>query len=262
MSTWGDQNSAAISNWISKLSPVADENLCIASIPAHPPPPRSIPSLANSASSPESKEISVESRKRKQFDSGQDHFARVQKRAYLPNKQEEYFCIRQSDAASEMDDDRASVAGSTPSLISNRPILEAKSPSRRASRSTSPIRSTLALLRSAVPPIDICQPGPAAAANPGEAVNKLKAFLLDGYDKAFIPIQLEVSLSAFCLTPISSMLTIHTNRHNYAKLLQMKLLPCTEQCSMTITDIQLKSLTPCGEVSRRYIMRLMHAATF
>ncbi|KAH6661864.1 hypothetical protein B0J14DRAFT_663144 [Halenospora varia] len=93
-----------------------------------------------------------------------------------------------------MDEDRASVAGSNPSLISNRPILEAKPPSRRSSRSTSPIRSTVALLRSAAPPIDICQPGPAAAASPGEAVNKLKGFLLDGYDKAFIPRQLEARL--------------------------------------------------------------------
>jgi hypothetical protein len=35
----------------------------------------------------------------------------------------------------------------------------------------SPTRSTLALLRSAALPIEICQPGPAAA-SPGEAVNK------------------------------------------------------------------------------------------
>lgn len=213
MSTWGDQNSAAIIHWISKLSPVADENLCIPSTPAHSPPPRSIPSLANSASSPESKEISIESRKRNQFDTRQDHFARVQKRAYLPNKQEEYFCMRQSDMASEMEDDTASVAGSTRSIMSHRPILQPQPPSRRA-RSTSPVRVTLALLRQAVPPIDICQPGPEATADPGEAVNTLKSFLLKGYDKAFIPTELKVSLSAFCLTPISSMLTIHTNRNN------------------------------------------------
>ena len=100
-----------------------------------------------------------------------------------------------------MGEDRASVAGSNPSLISNKPILEAKPPSRRSSRSTSPIRSTLALLRSAAPPIEICQPGPAAATSPGEAVNKLKGFLLHGYDKAFIPRQVEVS--AFAEFPIS-----------------------------------------------------------
>jgi hypothetical protein len=196
--------------------------------------------LANSASSLDSEEISTRSRKRKRYDTEQDHLERVQKRGHLQNKhlaaenleeghlvaaylgtghieagntvaekseaadfkteqfesrhlEEEYFGAEQSEPESfETDEDRVSVAGSNPSLISNRPILEAKSPSRRSSRSTSPIRSTLALLRSAAPPIDICQPGPAAAVSPGEAVINLKGYLLDGYDKAFIPRQLEV----------------------------------------------------------------------
>ena len=69
---------------------------------------------------------------------------------------EEYFGVEQCELEYfEMAEDRASVAGSNPSLLSNRPILEAKPSSRRSSP------STLALLRSAAPPIDICQPGPA-----------------------------------------------------------------------------------------------------
>lgn len=247
-STWTDQDSTAITNWISKLSPRSDEHsatplitttanekLRNASTPAYLP--RSIPSLANSASSPESEEISTLARKRKRKRS--DHLEQAQKRttheqhkhptakhreegdlatAYLGTRrlqagntvaefesrhhhEEEYFGVEQSKPGYfEMDGDRASIAGSNRSLISNRPILDAKPPSRRSSRSTSPIRSTLALLRSAAPPIDICQPGPAAATSPGDAVNKLKGFLLDAYDKAFIPRQLEVCL-CFCSIP-------------------------------------------------------------
>lgn len=89
----------------------------------------------------------------------------------------------------------------------------------------SPTRSTLALLCSAAPPVEICQPGPAAAASPEEAVNKMKGFLLDGYDKAFIPRQLEVCTFAqfpLKLTP--------SYRPDCAKLLRMKLLPYTTQC--------------------------------
>lgn len=248
-STWTDQDSTAITNWISRLPPrseehsatpltttAANERLRNASTPAYLP--RSTPSLANSASSPESEEVSTLTRKHKRKRS--DHLEQAQKRttheqhkhltakyregdlatAYLGTRriqagntvaefrhhhEVEYFGVEQSKPGYyEMDGDRASIAGSNRSLISNRPILDPKPPSRRSSRSTSPIRSTLALLRSAAPPIDICQPGPAAATSPGDAVNKLKGFLLDGHDKAFIPSQLEVCL---CMSSIPNINT-------------------------------------------------------
>jgi len=50
---------------------------------------------------------------------------------------EEYFGAEQSKLEYfGMDDDRVSVAGSNPSFISNRLILESKPPSRRSPRST------------------------------------------------------------------------------------------------------------------------------
>jgi len=149
-----------------------------------------------------------------------------------------------------------SVAGSNTSLTSNRPILEAKPPSRRISRSTSPIRSTLAVLRSAAPPIDICQPGPAAATIPDEAVHRLKGFLLDGYDKAFIPRQLEV----YPFAQFPTLILTPSYRPDYVELLRMKLLSCTMQCFTTITDTHLKSLTRCGRISKTYVTRPMHVA--
>jgi len=160
---------AHIQNWIAKLPSEISSATAASDL-------RSIPPLA---SSPDSEEISTQIRKRKWCKTEQD--PADQKGAH-PQKR----YLRR------MDQDTVSFTGSNPSLISSRPILEAKSPSRRSSRSTSPTRSTLARLRSAAPPIDICQPGPAATASPSEAVNKLKGFLLTGYDKAFIPRQLEV----------------------------------------------------------------------
>ncbi|PVH71697.1 hypothetical protein DL98DRAFT_93645 [Cadophora sp. DSE1049] len=257
MSIWSDQDSAAITNEISKLPPrseeysatlltTANEKLCIGSTPANPS--QSIPSLANSASSPGPEKISTQSRKRKRSDIEQDHLEQAQKRTHQQNKhltaehreeghlvaaylgtgrveagntvadfqaehfesryhEEEYFGVEQPEPEYfKMDKDRASIAGSNRSLISNRPILKAKLPSRQSSRSTSPTRLTLALLRSAALPIDICQPGLAAAASPSKAVNKMKGFLLDGYDKTFISRQLEVC--TFALFPIQSLLPL------------------------------------------------------
>jgi len=66
------------------LLTTANEKLCIASASAYPP--RSIPSLANSASSPESEEISTQSRKRRRSDIEQDHLEQAQKRTHQQNK--------------------------------------------------------------------------------------------------------------------------------------------------------------------------------
>lgn len=230
MGTWSDHDSAAITNWISKLPPRSDEHSV--ALPTIMNKKKScqlsVPPLANSApTTPVSEEISTPSRKRKHGDIKQDHLEQAQKRTHQQNKhltaehrEEEHLVVahlgtghveagntvtdfqaEQFESSHlepsepeyfEMDEDRASVAGSIPSIMSNRPILEPKPPSRRSSRSTSSVRATLARLRFTAPPIHICHPGPAAMERPGEAVNKLKGFLLDGYDKAFIPRQLEV----------------------------------------------------------------------
>lgn len=136
MSTWSDQDSVAITNWLS----ITNEKPPIASTPGYPPSP---PSLASSASSPESEEISAQSRKRKRSDIGQDHLEQAQKRTYQQSEDEtaEY---REGHFQSkpkyfEMDEDKTSIAGSNLLLISNKPILEAKLLSRQSSRSTSPI---------------------------------------------------------------------------------------------------------------------------
>jgi hypothetical protein len=251
-------------------------------------------SLANPASLPEAGEISTQLKKRKRNCIEQDSLKEGQKRTRQQIKhltaedrdeeyivtgclgtghietpdfqaeqfenrylEEEDFSVGQSEPEYfTMDEGSASVAGSNMSIISNRPILEAKPPSRRISRSTSPIRSTLAVLRSAAPSIEICQPGPAAATSPNEAVNRLKGFLLDGYDKAFIPRQLEVCI----FTQFPASILTPSYRSDYVALLRMKLLSCMMQCSTSITDTHLKSLTRCGRTFKTYVMRPMHVA--
>ncbi|KAL5351048.1 hypothetical protein ACLOAV_004622 [Pseudogymnoascus australis] len=94
-STWTDQDSTAITKWISKLPPrseehsvtpltttTANEKLRNASTPAYLP--RSTPSLANSASSPESEEVSTLARKHKRKRS--DHLEQAQKTTHEQHK--------------------------------------------------------------------------------------------------------------------------------------------------------------------------------
>jgi hypothetical protein len=179
MSTWVGQYAVDVNNWIGNIDK---------STPTCLPGPMS--PLEYSTALSELEGNPAGSRKRTRCTGlGQLQEEPPQKRLHRQSQSDSSLEEQYCESTPEMNQDTAS-AGSSRSVLSNRPILTPKAPSRRSS--TSPIRTILASLRSAIPAVDICQPGPAATATPSKTVESLKSFLLDGYDKAFIPKELEV----------------------------------------------------------------------
>jgi hypothetical protein len=176
------------------------------------------PPLADSVSSPASEDNSTASRKRRPYRADWDGRETPSPRRLrifrAEDRESECAAIEYSGEiireqhpdfggeAMEMVPDAASAASVTGSILSNRPVLSPVPQSLRNSRSGSPTRKSIMSLRFATPPVYICQPGPSARAQPSEAVARLKEYLLDGYDKAFIPKEFEVRLSLVVLCPM------------------------------------------------------------